>query len=280
MFISGRDPGLHPDPFRGDAVLSEHFMVISPGGFVRELPAFEQNPGSGDPLQNFRPYGHGIFRHFGQIVERAECRMTAFQHRQWPDLRRGIKGVAEKSPGQTDQGLPRILVRVALRVGHRVGEAVIHRTHPGGIRISEPCHLHGRRLLGKDQEAVVCGMPGNVYEDVNPVLPNLFCNLVMIFVKRDVPVMGERLDPLGHLVRLLHFRVAEDFHLGPVMRGEQWLQEVRAGMEPEIRRDIPDAERSVWIRVIGKGPNLFRRGLGMNLVPVEMLFIYPCRISA
>ncbi len=58
--------------------------------------------------------------------------------------------MAEESPGQTHQCLGGIFVRHPFWIRDRVGEAVIHGRHAGGVRVSEPVHLNRRGLPGED----------------------------------------------------------------------------------------------------------------------------------
>ncbi len=85
-------------------------------------------------------------------------------------IRRGEERIiAEKPTRETEQAFPDISVGETFGISHGIRQPVIHDRHAGGVRVSEPCHLDGRRLSGKGKQTVFGEMPGKVNEDVNAV---------------------------------------------------------------------------------------------------------------
>ena len=63
------------------------------------------------------------------------------------------------------------LLRVQ-RVGHGVGEAVVHRaSQAGAVGVPNPGDLDGRWAQGQRAQPVGRGMPGQLYKDVDAVGP-------------------------------------------------------------------------------------------------------------
>ncbi len=131
--------------------------------------------------------------------------------------------------------------------------------------------------MREDHQAVIRGMPGKVYENVNAVVSDLFRDRRITLPQSGIPVIRKRFDPLRHPVRLLEFRVAEYLHLGFVMGPEQRLDKVGAGVAPEIRRDIADPEAFSRNLLIGVRQNLPSQRFRMGLVPGAVLLEHPFR---
>ncbi len=113
-------------------------------------------------------------------------------------------------------------------------------------------------------------MSGQIHKDVNAVGANLSCDHVMAFAHRDIPVIREISDPLGHVIRFLHLGIAENLHPGFVMRLQQSFQKKRAGVVAKIRRHIPNAEPLPRIPLIGMGQYFIPERHSVHLIPTEM----------
>ena len=60
-----------------------------------------------------------------------------------------------------------------------IGQAIVHHRHARGIAIAEIADLDWRGFPGKDQQAMMPRMPGEIHQDVNPVLADLFRHLLI-----------------------------------------------------------------------------------------------------
>ncbi len=266
------DPGPLDHPFRRDMLLGKPCLILTNLRLVHKLPAFQQKNRSGDLVQDLGPDRDDLLVHLDQVVERAERDLPLLQNWRRPRIRGNGEGrVAEKSVGQTDQGLSVILVRNPFWISNRVGEAVIHDRHSGGVRVSQPSELNRRRLPHKDQQAVLRGVSGHIHQDIDPILPNLGRDVVIPFSLDDMPVVGEFLDAFRHLIRLLQFGITEDLQLFLVVGLEERFKEIRTGVIPEIWGDITDPEPSIRIPVVRVGEDLVPERLAIERVPPEML---------
>ena len=118
-------------------------------------------------------------------------------------------------------------------------------------------------------------MPCQIHKNVNLICTDLVCDGSVAFSQRVIPVISKLADSLGHFIGFLNFRIAENLHLGLVMRPEQGFCEIRTGMAAKIRRHIAHAETPSRCFLIGVRRNLSCQGRCMLFVPHAMLFKQP-----
>src|SRR5207302_9658390 len=119
---------------------------------------------------------------------------------------------------------------------------VIDRAETGGAEKPDPRHLDGGWFRGEDLEPAVRRVAGEIDQDVDAVTADLRRNVVVADVDGRAPLVGQRPEPLRHLIRILDLGVAIDLDLPAVMRDQQRLDEMSDGVAAKVRRDIADAQ--------------------------------------
>ena len=138
-----------------------------------------------DGFQQTSPQRQRDIGKFLRIVERTEHNGSVFNH--WRIRHAGCNNIGLPAPlcvGQAQKFLGMKSV-VARRIGHRVGNPVIHRGKTGRAKVIEPRHLHRCRPPRKDTETIVAGVTGDIDEDVDRIGMNLRCDLRVIHVTHD-----------------------------------------------------------------------------------------------
>lgn len=106
-----------------------------------------------------------------RLVQRTECDIAVVEGGQSFYFRHLESRMTTPSAVcQAHERFGRILLAHTRRLGQAVAEPVIHRGHAGGVGVVEVRQLNPGGLSGKHRQAVPAHMPGQVHEDVDPVV--------------------------------------------------------------------------------------------------------------
>ena len=122
------------------------------------------------------------------------------------------------------------------RIGVRVGQAVIHRTHARGIGVAQPGDLNWRGFAREDQQTIARHVAGEIHEDVHLILPNEIGDLQIRHARDVAPLVRVLPETGGERVRSKHIRVTEDLDSIAVVAREQSIPVAMPPPDTSTRR--------------------------------------------
>ena len=138
------------------------------------------------------------------------------------------------------------------RIGDGVGQAVIHGAQARRGGIAEVGELHGRQPAGKELQAIVAGVAGQVHEHVGRIRADRLFDRSVGPAGEMPPDRRALPQPLARGVDRVVIVVEDDLKLIPVEVGQQRLDEIGHGMPAKIGRKEGDAQAPPGIRVSGR----------------------------
>ena len=213
--VSGQVPGPRREAFQDQpagvyAVGRKTRRELLPHVGVVQLLGLEQHLALRHRLQYPGPQrDHGVVQ-LVRILEAAEGDPPGGECGQRRDVDRHV-GHGEAQPGFRQA--PDLLGEVGffgVGQGPGIGDQVVDLRHPGRREIPQPAHLHRRRLPGEERQAVVCGVAGEVDQDVDFVIADLPRQLLIRNPHHRAPDPAAGLDPFRQRVGQGMIAVGDD----------------------------------------------------------------------
>ena len=148
---------------------------------------------------------------------------------------------------------------------------------PGGVGVSQIGDLDGGRAPSEDGEPVVCGMAGQVHEDVDILGAYGGGGRRVVHLGDVVPAVGKIPDPLGFPVGRLGVGKAVDLEPVPVVMAQERLDETGHRVTAKVRRQVADTDATVRPAGDRSRPPITIRAVPFR--PVEMEFADGLRLE-
>ena len=100
--------------------------------------------------------------------------------------------------------------------------------------------MHRCRFAGEHQQAVSVRVPGQIDENINLIVANSLCKIVVRHAKARSPMVRGSSDTRGKVVVLRVVVITEYFEICPVVALDQRRHKMRNRMMAKIRRDVAD----------------------------------------
>ena len=195
--------------------------------------------------------------------------MTPAQGRQRACFRHTVRGraIAPETARHAQQPLPVAPLACVRRIGIRVGQAVVHGTHAGGIRIAEKGQLQRRRSARECEQAVAAGVAGQIDQDIDRILLDQACRLRVVESADVAPGVAVQFSARCGYGRIA---VAGDLIKPGLVQRQKRMDKVRRHMLKEIGRHVADAQPALGLPRVGKFA-FAPQGIGDAPAPIEML---------
>mmetsp|Transcript_37644 Transcript_37644/g.111332 ORF Transcript_37644/g.111332 Transcript_37644/m.111332 type:complete len:213 (+) Transcript_37644:589-1227(+) len=127
--------------------------------------------------QDARPAPDHLGSDLCKVVERTKRDVAVAQRRQRRHLRRVVCGrVAQEAAGKPHQLLHKCLLGIR-RVTQRISQAVVDHAQAGRVGVPDPRDLHRRRPHRQRAQPVVCGVSGQLHQNVDAIGTHLLGEL-------------------------------------------------------------------------------------------------------
>ena len=216
-------------PLRANSFLNQQVQNLPA---MRAFPGQDRQPRTRDGRKNLRPKLEDLRIDLAEVVKAAERDIALLCRWQGVDRRLAVQRiVTPKGLRQANRFLRVASVEKTGRIEVRIGDAIVDRPKARRARIGQPRDLHGRRLAGEDQQAIVGHVHGQVDEDVDPVLADRCGHLLVVQSDDAPPAVGVAAQPLRDGIGTGDVGVAEDLEMlgdrarekiGTVKRAWQW----------------------------------------------------------
>src|SRR5947209_7344507 len=132
-----------------------------------------------DPPQYICPDGDDLDIDLGERVEAAEGYGLVLRERSRRNCQStGWRLVAQEVALQSGDLFGEILLfRLCVRANEAICDEVVHRREPGGIRVTRPADLDGRRPPGEHCQPVSSGVSGEIHKYVDTVASDLLAGI-------------------------------------------------------------------------------------------------------
>ncbi|EXI65538.1 MAG: hypothetical protein AW08_03058 [Candidatus Accumulibacter adjunctus] len=208
----------------------------------------EQHPRPRQRAQQLAPQGNDRRTDLRRSIEAAEGEVAAGERRQRTDgwcIGERQKGRARR---QADDRFGELLVELADRQKEPVSEEIVDRLQAGGSGVANPARLYRCRLVGEGGQAVMCGVPAKVDQDVDAVGTDPPRQVGVTQVGHRLPVGEVPAQALRDMVLLRMVVVGMQRQAGVAGQlDENRLDEAGDGVVAEIGGDQTDVQAAVGI---------------------------------
>ena len=151
-------------------------------------------------------------------------------------------------------------------IDRKIGDAVVHRRHPGGVHEAEPGGLHRRRAARECEQSIAHGMARQVDQDVDLLAPDQPGQMQVGHRACVEPLIDIAPDACAHMVGRAACKHANLEFLA-VMKGEHRLDEIGQRMVAQIGRHIAHAQPAAGRKVKLQGRRGARQRVGEAHAP-------------
>src|SRR5262249_54548262 len=140
-------------------------------------------------------------------------------------------------------------------------------------RIAGETDLHRRRLAGKHPQSIPGCVHGQVHQDIDTVLANPLCYVLILPTGYAAPTVGTLAEVLGHPIDAGPIGIKEDLELVVVVIPKQRPNVAADDVIAKVRGNVTQPQAPAGRSVIGMGPDLFHERLGMSRTPAPQLVL-------